>query len=396
VLPRQKPSPPLPSDKKDGGVLPNDNYKLADDTKVWMQSAKTISPRGRPNVVVVDNPSHTYLGEHPPGTIADRASPDGLAGCKTVFESSVPRLHAADATDQGAKFARGLASDPSIPGPGHYDVVEPVDWQRHDLVIKVDTHHFKPRPHPAFEKPRYRSLLKPNDRQQKPGPGWYEHHQREQTGDAPSAPAWRPILSLVEQTQSYDKSPPSNFKLGKETKSWHKGSAATADATWTGAVRERFETAVRYPILCFISAQCHQLQHYFVPGTCRRQLSRLAECAQGGGTQHVVSDSNRSEAVNSRQLREFCSARERGEKWRTRQNATALGETTRSSIHGGDELADAETEAETAHLIRALRQQSLRNVRTPRTVRRQRKSDIERSAPKSHQLVLPKFKLPAV
>ena len=37
-----------------------------------------------------------------------------------------------------------------------------------------------------------------------------------------------------------------------------------------------------------------------------------------------------------------------------------------------EEVYVNETEAETARLLRALREQSKRNVRTPRTVRRQR------------------------
>ena len=147
---------------------------------------QTISPKGRSVEVDTSNPTHSYLPEDAPFTIAERAaSPSGgqgkqgVGGC-TVFDSMVPRLYSSDATDQGARFARAAAADPSNPGPGHYKVIDPVDWQRHDMIIKgkhggID----KPRPTPVFEHRRYFSQVKVTVA--KPGPGWYEHH-KQQTG----------------------------------------------------------------------------------------------------------------------------------------------------------------------------------------------------------------------
>ena len=197
--PRFKPQPPKPSDKPDGGV--QDYHSLADDAKAWMTSARQISPTGRQVLVDNTNPTHSYLPEDAPFTIAERvASPSGgqgkagLGACAPVFDSSVPRLFPSDATDQGAKFARGGAADPSNPGPGHYKVIDPVDWQRHDMVIPgKHGAHDKPRPTAVFEHRRFRTV---KVTVAKPGPGWYEHHRMAgmQTGDAPSAPRWNPVV----------------------------------------------------------------------------------------------------------------------------------------------------------------------------------------------------------
>lgn len=215
------------------------NYKLEDDSKVWIQGAHTFSPEGRAKQVEVANPNVSYLGDHPPGTIAERASPDGPLGCKPVFQSAVPRIHKPEATDQGAKFARGSAPDPSFPGPGHYQVT--TDWQRHDMLIKLDTHHFKVRPHAVFELPKVRPLR--NKKMEHPGPGWYEAHRKQQTGDSPSAPAWQPVVPLAEQAQDCDKSPPPHSKLMNSGLTWNSGGRAAATAMSTAA-RSRFETTV--------------------------------------------------------------------------------------------------------------------------------------------------------
>jgi hypothetical protein len=78
---------------------------------------------------------------------------------------------------------------------------------------------------------------------------------------------------------------------------------------------------------------------------------------------------------------------------RMHDTSAVRGTARASTLVDGLDAEQVATERETAHLLRALRQQSLRNIRTPRTVRRQRESDVARSSPRDHQLVLPKFKV---
>lgn len=117
---------------------------------------------------------------------------------------------------------------------------------------------------------------------------------------------------------------------------------------------------------------------------------------------HLPAEQLRSEAVNTRQLREFICARERNERQRYGGSGSGFsgssfepGKTVEKSSMG-EEIYVNETERETAGLLRALREQSKRNVRTPRTVRRQRESDGARSSPRAHQQVVKRFQLPSV
>lgn len=258
---------------------------------MWQQGARTINPKGRENKDHAANPNISYLGEHPPESIGLRASSDGPPGCKPVFQSAVPRFG---------------APDPSFPGPGHYDITDPVDWQRHDKVIKLDTHLFKVRPSHQFELPKVKPLL--NNKKEQPGPGWYETQRRQQTGEAPSAPAWQPVAS--EQVQTCDKSPPSHFKLADDSSVWSSAGRAAA-RTMSGAVRSRFETAVsathahtRHPslrcaatrrrgqrIFCAVTCQCFSARACRVVG--RSILFQVAI---------VQKPSTHANSVNSAQL----------------------------------------------------------------------------------------------
>lgn len=209
---------------------------------MWLQSGHKFKPEGRAQQERVVNPQISYLDENAPDTIAHRVSSEERFGCTRVFESAVPRLFEPDDATQGAKYARGCAPDPSFPGPGHYQVTEPVDWQRHDLLIRMDTHHCKIRPHAAFELPKARPLL--DNKKETPGPGWYEHHQNQRTDDSPSAPAWQPVLPLADQAQSSDKSPRLHFKLADDTSTWSSGGRTAASAIVAAAVQDRFATTV--------------------------------------------------------------------------------------------------------------------------------------------------------
>ena len=148
-----------------GAVL--QHYTFDDDAAVWMETAKTISPVGRPEEAPTGNPNHAYRDCDGPDSIAERTSLDPRARmrCTAVFDSGVTRMHEADDSDQEALLARrGLTTDPANPGPGNYQIIEPCDWQRHDLVIKGSLElrlEDRPRPSSVFVSHKRQRSKKP-------------------------------------------------------------------------------------------------------------------------------------------------------------------------------------------------------------------------------------------
>lgn len=310
------------------------HYTFAHDKVVWMETAKTVSPTGRGALKKPLNPVHAYSDDHGPDSLAERAG-TGSSGLRvsSVFDSACKRLHPADATDQEAIVARRVSPDPNNPGPGEYIITDPCEWQRHDLVIKGSIEsrvEDRVRPSNFFLMPKGKRR---NQREaEPPGPGAYDY-MRAVTAPSGGIPVTSPFRGPRRESQfgTHSQSPPTHYKLEDDTKHWTTGRETATSTAWSGAVRGRFASAAAGPDL-------------------------------GAALLH------RSEAVGCGQLRDFIKSRERP--------------TARRQMGAQDVVREQLTELdmESAQLLRALRRQSMRNVRTPDVVRRQREKDEKRSA----------------
>jgi hypothetical protein len=313
-----------------GAVL--QHYEFEHDRAVWYQTAKTVSPTGRGEPPKPINPCHAYSSADGPDSIAERAgtSPSGLR-VSAVFDNGMERLHAADACTQEAIVARRVSTDPRNPGPGRYQIVEPCDWQRHDLVIKGSIEariEDRVRPSSVFLSPKARSRQKTHV--EPPGPGSYDYI-RAVTAPAGGIPITSPFRGPRRDSAFgvHSQSPPTHYKLQDDTRHWTSGRETATSTAWSGAVRGRF----------------------------------ASPAAAGSGLGAAVL--HRSEAVGCNQLRDFIKSRERSQ----RKQGEGL---VREEMTGLDQ--------ESAQLLRALRRQSKRNHRSPEAVRRQRERDELRSS----------------
>lgn len=308
-----------------GAVL--QHYQFEHDERVWMNTAKTISPTGRREHKKSINPCHAYSSADGPGSIGERAgtSPNGLRVSR-VFDSGMRRLHPADAADQEAIVARQVSTDPNNPGPGHYHIIEPCDWQRHDLTIKGSIElrvEDRVRPSSVFISPKARRRKK--NQVDSPGPGSYDYI-RAVTAPSGGIPVTSPFRG-PSRTSAFNvrsHAPPTHFKLQDDTRYWTTGRETATSTAWCGVVRSRF----------------------------------ASPAAAGSGLGAALL--HRSEAVGCRQLRDFVESR------------------ARYQHQQGEELVREQLtnlDQESAQLLRALRRQSKRNHRSTQAVQRQRERD---------------------
>jgi hypothetical protein len=335
-------------DKMKGGCIPRDrrfhekqsteapgavlqHYQFEHDEHVWMNTAKTISPAGRREPKKFITPCHAYSGADGPDSIGERAgtSPAGLRVSR-VFDSGMRRLHPADAADQEAIVARQVSTDPKNPGPGQYHIVEPCDWQRHDLTIKGSIElriEDRVRPSSVFLSPKARSRKRVQV--ESPGPGSYDYI-RAVTAPSGGIPVTSPFRG-PSRTSAFNvrsQAPPTHFKLQDDARHWTTGRETATSTAWCGVVRNRF----------------------------------ASPAAAGSGLGAALL--HRSEAVGCSQLRDFVESRARCQ----RQQGEELVR---------EQLTDLDQES--AQLLRALRRQSKRNNRSSQAVQRQRERDQLRS-----------------
>ena len=329
AMPRDQRFAAIRSAEAPGAVL--QHYQFEHDQRVWMKTAKTMSPTGRTEPKKSMNPRHVYSGTGGPNSIDERAgnSPTGLR-VNAVFDSGVRRLHPADAADQEAIVARRVSADPSNPGPGHYEVIEPCDWQRHDLTIKGSIElriEDRVRPTSVFVLPKARSRRIVGAAS--PGPGSYDYI-RAVTAPSGGIPVTSPFRgpSRTSAFNTRSQSPPTHFKLQDDARHWTVGRETATSTVWGGAVRSRF----------------------------------ASPAAAGSGLGAALL--HRSEAVGCSQLRDFVASRDR---YRREQGEELVRE------HVTD------LDKESAQLLHALRRQSKRNYRSPQAVRKQRERDQLRS-----------------